>query len=144
MTIQEASNLVLQAASLAKGGEVFILQMGNPIKILDLAKQMITLSGLTLKNESNPNGDIEIVFTGLRQGEKLYEELLIDAKSIPTIHPLIFMANEKYIEKKELIPILESLRIDLQEYNIKKVFNIMNKVIPEWEISNKKSCNNLI
>lgn len=144
MTIQEASNLVLQAASLAKGGEVFILQMGNPIKILELAKQMITLSGLTLKNESNPNGDIEIVFTGLRQGEKLYEELLIDAKSIPTIHPLIFMANEKYIVKKELIPILESLRIDLQEYNIKKVFNIMNKVIPEWEISNKKSCNNLI
>ena len=120
MTIQEASNLVLQAASLAKGGEVFILQMGNPIKILELAKQMITLSGLTLKNESNPNGDIEIVFTGLRQGEKLYEELLIDAKSIPTVHPLIFMANEKYINKKELIPILESLKIDLQEYNIKK------------------------
>ena len=135
MTIQEASNLVLQAASLSKGGEVFILQMGGPVKIIQLAKQMISLSGLKVKDEFNPEGEIEIVFTGLRQGEKLYEELLIDAKSKPTIHPLIFMANEKYLPKKDLMPSLEQLEIDLNNYNLKDVLKRMKDLIPEWEIS---------
>ena len=80
MTIPEAAKLVIQAAALAKGGEIFILDMGNPVKILDLAKQMISLSGLTLKDENNEKGDIAIFETGLRPGEKLYEELLINGK----------------------------------------------------------------
>ena len=137
MTIQEASNLVLQAASLARGGEVFILKMGSPIKIIDLAKQMIALSGLTVKDKSNPRGDIEIIFTGLRPGEKLYEELLIDAKSKPTIHPLIFMANEKFINKDQLMPILNEIEIDLQNNDIKQVFLKISKIIPEWKIDTK-------
>ena len=80
MTIQEAANLLIQAALLAKGGDLFLLDMGEPVKIYDLAVKMIKLSGLKLKNEDNPGGDIEIIFTGLRAGEKLYEEFLIDAE----------------------------------------------------------------
>ena len=79
MTIPEATQLVLQAAGLATGGEVFVLDMGEPVRIQDLAEQMVKLSGLQLKDLSNPDGDIEIQCTGLRPGEKLYEELLIDA-----------------------------------------------------------------
>ena len=90
MTVKEAAQLVLQSSVLANGGEVFLLDMGEPVRIYDLAKQMIRLSGLQLKNENNPEGDIEIVFTGLRSGEKLYEELLVDGKSDTTNHPLIF------------------------------------------------------
>ena len=138
MTIQEASNLVLQAASLAKGGELFMLQMGEPIKIIELAKQMISLSGLTIKDKRNPNGDIEIVLSGLRPGEKLYEELLIDAKSEPTIHPLIFKANEKYLPKSDLLPILDKLENNLKQQNIEEVFRAMRKIIPEWKINNKQ------
>ena len=93
MTIKEASELVIQAGAMAKGGEVFLLDMGEPIKIYDLAKKMIQLSGLQLKDKNNPNGDIEILITGLRPGEKLYEELLIENKSLPTIHPKIFKAK---------------------------------------------------
>ena len=137
MTIQEASNLVLQAASLAKGGEVFILKMGNPVKIVDLAKQMISLNGLSIKSNSNPKGDIEIKFTGLRPGEKLYEELLIDAKSKPTIHPLIFMANERFIPKEKLIPILTQIERDLKNNDVKKVFKEISELIPEWKIEIK-------
>ena len=81
MTIKEASELVIQSSSIAKGGEVFLLDMGKPVKIIDLARQMIRLSGFVEKVESNKNGDIEIIETGLRDGEKLYEELLIDAES---------------------------------------------------------------
>ena len=77
MTIKEASELVIQSSSIAKGGEVFLLDMGKPVKIIDLARQMIRLSGFSEKSESNKNGDIEIIETGLRDGEKLYEELLL-------------------------------------------------------------------
>ena len=106
MTIQEAAQLVLQAGSMATGGDVFVLDMGSPIKIYDLAVKMIEFSGLTLKTSPNSSGNIEIVITGLRPGEKLYEELLIDAKSHSTIHPLIFKANENFIHFDKLIPIL--------------------------------------
>ena len=94
MTIEEAVQLVLQAANMCNGGEVFLLDMGKPVNILELAKQMIRLSGLQLKDKKNVDGDIEIVFTGLANGEKLYEELLIDSNSQPTDHPLIFKAEE--------------------------------------------------
>ena len=79
MTIPEAAQLVIQASVLAIGGDVFLLDMGDPVRILDLATQMINLSGLTVRDLSNPDGDIEILCTGLRPGEKLFEELLIDA-----------------------------------------------------------------
>jgi len=85
---------VIQAGLMARGGEVFLLEMGEGVRILDLAKLMISLSGLSLKSEDNPNGDIEILFTGLRPGEKLYEELLIDGVSAPADHPKILSANE--------------------------------------------------
>ena len=82
--------------------------MGEPVKILDLAKQLITLSGLTLKDEHNPNGDIPIEISGIRAGEKLFEELLIDGSSEPTLHPLIFKANEGSIKKDILLKDLEN------------------------------------
>ena len=98
MSIKEAAELVIQSSVLSNGGEVFILDMGKPVKIKDLAEQMISLSGLTIKNKDTPNGAIEINSTGLRKGEKLYEELLIDDKSEKTSHTLIFKANERFVE----------------------------------------------
>lgn len=92
MTIPEAAQLVIQAGSMGKGGDVFLLDMGDPVSILDLAKRMIHLSGLEVKNEGNPDGDIEIVFTGLRPGEKLYEELLVTGEALETLHPKIMRA----------------------------------------------------
>ncbi len=97
MSIPEAVQLVIQAGAMAKGGEVFLLDMGAPINILDMAKKMIYLSGLTPIDDDNQNGDIEIKIIGLRPGEKLYEELLIDDNPIETIHPRIMKANEKNI-----------------------------------------------
>ena len=103
MTIEEAAELVIQSSVLAKGGDIFLLDMGTPIKIKELAKQMIELSGLNVKDKNNPDGDIEIIYTGLRNGEKLYEELLVDGTSQKTAHPLIFRAEEKFeINEKEL------------------------------------------
>jgi len=135
MTIEEAANLVIQSAELAEGGEVFLLDMGEPIKIIDLAEQMIKQSGLTLKNENNKDGDIEIIFTGLRSGEKLFEELLIDAKCVKTIHPLIYKAFEKSKEKKELLTYLTILEEGIEEFNLNKTLKQLNKIIPEWEYS---------
>jgi FlaA1/EpsC-like NDP-sugar epimerase len=94
MTIPEAAQLVIQAGAMGEGGEVFVLDMGEPVRILDMAKRLIHLSGLQIKNDENPEGDIEIVYTGLRPGEKLYEELLIGENDLPTRHPLIMSANE--------------------------------------------------
>ena len=90
MTISEASHLVLKTTDFSCGGEVFLLDMGTPVRIYDLAKKMIQISGLKVKDENNRDGDVEIITSGLRPGEKLYEELLIDAKAQKTSHPLIF------------------------------------------------------
>ena len=133
MTIKEASQLVLQSAVLSEGGDVFLLDMGEPIKILNLAEQMITLSGQTIKKNNISNGDIEIIFTGLRPGEKLYEELLIDAKSKPTMHPLIFRAMENAIPFDKLMPKLIELEEVLLSGNLKKVFLILKELVPEWK-----------
>ena len=108
MTIPEAAHLVMQSLSLAKGGDVFLLDMGDPVKIIDLAKQLIFLAGLTLKNKNNPEGDIEIIFTGLRSGEKLFEELLLDGKNYETSHNKIFRAVEKFIPLEILLPKIEN------------------------------------
>jgi len=133
MTIKEASQLVIQASTLAKGGEVFLLDMGEPIKILDLAKQMIKLSGLTIKNKDNLDGDLEIVFTGLRPGEKLYEELLIDNNSKSTSHPLIYKAEEKYIIYDELIPLINKMEKLLKKHDLSESLFLLEQIVPEWE-----------
>ncbi len=109
MTIPEAAQLVLQAARMSEGGEVFILDMGEPVKILDLAKRLIDLSGLSLRDDKNPHGDIEIQVTGLRPGEKLYEELLIGDNPERTNHPRIMKARESFMAWDELDLLLAQL-----------------------------------
>jgi FlaA1/EpsC-like NDP-sugar epimerase len=103
MTIPEAAQLVIQAGAMAKGGEVFVLDMGDSVRILDLARRMVELSGLTLRDAEHPDGDIAIEVTGLRPGEKLYEELLIGDSPQTTTHPRIMKANEEFL----VWPILE-------------------------------------
>jgi FlaA1/EpsC-like NDP-sugar epimerase len=110
MTIPEAAQLVLQAGAMAVGGDVFVLDMGQPVKIMDLAQRMVQLSGLTVRDDSHPEGDIEIVVTGLRPGEKLYEELLIGANPEPTAHARIMKAHEAALTWDDLQPHLQTLR----------------------------------
>tara|TARA_Y100000589_G_C27194081_1_gene646020 strand:- start:1425 stop:3320 length:1896 start_codon:yes stop_codon:yes gene_type:complete len=133
MTINEACQLVLQSASLAKGGDVFLLDMGKPVKIKDIAEQMISLSGLTLKNESNPNGDIEIKVIGLRKGEKLFEELLIESDSLPTEHPLIFRAKENHMDFDKLMPALQKLEFNLINQDLEESLKCVSYLVPEWK-----------
>lgn len=102
MTIPEAAQLVIQAGAMAKGGDVFVLDMGQPVKIIDLARRMVELSGLEVRDGDNPEGDIEIEITGLRPGEKLYEELLIGDNPKPTSHPRIMKAHEDFLPWEEL------------------------------------------
>lgn len=110
MTIPEAAQLVIQAGAMAHGGEVFVLDMGEPVKIMDLAKRMITLSGLKIKDKNNPNGDIEIVIAGLRPGEKLYEELIIGGDNIEqTGHSRIMKAHERSFNLAELEMFIQQL-----------------------------------
>ncbi len=109
MTIPEAAQLVIQAGAMGKGGDVFVLDMGESVKITDLAANLINLSGLSVKNEENPHGDIEIQFSGLRPGEKLYEELLIGDNVAPTAHERIMTAQEVFLPIDEYDTLLESL-----------------------------------
>ncbi|MDD1827115.1 polysaccharide biosynthesis protein [Photobacterium sp. ZSDE20] len=109
MTIPEAAQLVIQAGAMGKGGDVFVLDMGESVKITDLAENLINLSGLSVKNEENPHGDIEIKFSGLRPGEKLYEELLIGDNVSPTAHERIMTAQEVFLPINEYDTLLESL-----------------------------------
>lgn len=110
MTIPEAAQLVIQAGAMAEGGDVFVLDMGQPVKIADLARRMINLMGLTVRDTNNPEGDIAIEYTGLRPAEKLFEELLIGTDVSGTNHPRIMRANEHYLRWDELLPLLEELR----------------------------------
>lgn len=110
MTISEAAQLVLQAGAMAGGGEVFVLDMGEPVRILDLARRMVELSGLSVRDPDHPQGDIEIAITGLRPGEKLYEELLIGDNPAPTDHVRIMKAREDCLSWPVLVPHLERLR----------------------------------
>ena len=113
MTIPEAVALVIQAGAMAKGGDVFLLDMGESVKIVDLARQMIRINGLREKTNENPEGDIQIEFTGLRAGEKLYEELLINDNPIGTAHPKVMCAQEEMVAwpvlEKNLNEILEAM-----------------------------------
>ena len=132
MTIPEAAQLVLQAAALAKGGDVFLLDMGEPVRIKDLAEQMVRLSGLSLRDARNPGGDIEIVCTGLRPGEKLYEELLIDAESEPTEHPLIYRAHERAVPPAELWQQINALEAAIQRQDVEAALGVLAALVPEW------------
>ena len=114
MSIPEATQLVLQASAMAEGGEVFVLDMGEPVKISDLARNMITLSGMTVRDKDNPGGDIEITYVGLRPGEKLYEELFIGEDTSETTHPRIKMAKERFLPMDELSQGIDSLREAVQ------------------------------
>ena len=122
MSIPEAVQLVLQAGSMAKGGDVFVLDMGDPIKILDLAYRMIHLSGLKPIDNNNPDGDIKIKFTGLRPGEKLYEELLIGDDVIQSKHPRIMQAREEKLSLNKVEDFIDKIKKsrDLQNENIIK------------------------
>ena len=135
MTIKEASELVIQAGAMAKGGDVFLLDMGEPIKIYDLAKKMIQLSGLKLKDKKNPNGDIEILITGLRPGEKLYEELLIENNSISTIHPKIFKAQDDFIAWPSLEKEIEILKRAVLENDLEKIILILKNLVKGYNPS---------
>ena len=125
MTIPEASQLVLQAGAMGKGGDVFVLDMGEPVKITALAKKMISLSGLTEKNDEFPSGDIEIEFTGLRPGEKLYEELLIGDNVEGTEHPRIMTANEVFLSWPETHNLLSHLDKACQDFKVEEVITLL-------------------
>ncbi len=133
MTIKEAAQLVIQSSVLSEGGDIFLLDMGDPVKIYDLAKQMVNLSGLSIKNKNNTDGDIEIISTGLRPGEKLYEELLINAKSNPTSNPRIFKAYEESMKYFVVEKMLKDLKFHLENYNLEESLNILKKLVPEWK-----------
>jgi FlaA1/EpsC-like NDP-sugar epimerase len=132
MTIPEASQLVLQVAGMAKGGEVFVLDMGKPVRVYDLARRMIEFSGLMVKDELNPRGDIEIKVTGLRPGEKLYEELLIGGNPQATSHPKIMKARETFIGLDELENDLSKLLQAISINDSKATRRILGQLVPEY------------
>jgi len=129
MTIPEAAQLVLQAGAMAEGGDVFVLDMGETVKIADLARRMVKLSGLTVCDTDDPDGDIAIIYTGLRPGEKLYEELLIGDNVLGTDHPRIMRAKESEIPWEELSKILTSLETASVAFDSEKVRNILKKMV---------------
>ena len=133
MTVTEAVELLIQAGAMGTGGDVFVLDMGKPVKIQDLAEKMIQLSGLKLKNELNPNGDIEIKYTGLRAGEKLYEELLIGDNVTETANPLIMRAQEDLIVWDELKKLLENLNISNNDYDYENARKILKDIVPGFK-----------
>ena len=137
MTIPEASQLVIQAGAMAKGGDVFVLDMGQSVKIMDLARRMIELSGLTVRDEQNPDGDIEIEITGLRPGEKLYEELLIGNDPKPTSHPRIMNAHEAFVAWTELKEKLEALELALNSNDVSSIRLMMEALVVGYSPSNE-------
>lgn len=133
MTIAEAARLVLVAGSLAKGGDLFVLDMGEPIRIFDLAQQMITAAGYELRTNENPGGDIEIVLTGLRPGEKLFEELLIGEGQTSTPHPKILQAREAHLSEIEVAACIKAIRVAVAEADDIAIRKIVNR----WVESSK-------
>lgn len=133
MTIPEASQLVIQAGAMGTGGDVFILDMGEPVKILDLARRVVELHGLTIKDEKNPNGDIEILTTGLRPGEKLYEEVLIGNDPQPTAHPKIMRAQERFTPFEELEKKLGDLERFIQKDDVNGIKMLLSEIVEDFE-----------
>lgn len=139
MTIPEAVELVIQAGAMGKGGDVFLLDMGKPVLIYDLAVKMIELSGLKLMDDNNPDGDIEIQFTGLRPGEKLYEELLVSGDVLPTENKLIMTASESMIDWELLKPTLDDLIDSALKLDQPKIRDLMIQLVPEFKPQSKIS-----
>jgi FlaA1/EpsC-like NDP-sugar epimerase len=139
MTIPEAAELVIQSSAMATGGDVFILDMGQPVRIYDLAVKMINLSGLMVKDELNPHGDIEIKVTGLRQGEKLFEELLISGDLEPTFHPKIMKAYEEFFHWDELELELKNLDLTLQSFDSHMIRMSLKKLVPDYQLNKDKN-----
>jgi FlaA1/EpsC-like NDP-sugar epimerase len=133
MTIPEASQLVIQSAAMATGGDVFVLDMGEPVKIIDLASRMIELSGLTVHDEATPDGDIAIAITGLRPGEKLYEELLIGDNPEPTRHPRILRAQDHFLHWNELEEELHTLFVALNTNDVRLIHRILQKLVDGYQ-----------
>ncbi len=132
MTIPEAAQLVVQAGAMATGGDVFVLDMGQPVRIYDLARRMIKLSGFTVKDETNPQGEIEIVITGLRPGEKLYEELLIGNDPKPTQHPRIMKAKEKFLPHESLMESLNALEMALSVNDVPIIRQLLVDIVSDY------------
>ena len=138
MSIPEAAELVIQAGAMGEGGDVFVLDMGEPVNIYEIAKRLVNLSGMELKDEDNPEGDIEIIFTGLRPGEKLYEELLIGDNVTATKHSQILRAQEDFLSKVKLEHFLSLLKEAEESGDVKSLKKILEEVVigftPEDEI----------
>ena len=132
MTIPEAAQLVIQAGSMARGGEVFVLDMGKPVKIYDLARTLINLSGLTVRDEQNPEGDIAIEEIGLRPGEKLFEELLIGENPMPTKHARIMQAMEGHLPWPELSTALDAMEAHIQAGDRVQAVQLLRELVPEY------------
>jgi len=132
MLIPEAAQLVVQAGAMARGGDVFVLDMGDPVRIADLARTMIHLSGLSERTEADPDGDIDIEFVGLRPGEKLFEELLIGESVVPSGHPRIMCARERHIEPALLDKMIESLRAACEANDPQAMLRQLRNLVPEY------------
>ncbi|WP_435103945.1 polysaccharide biosynthesis protein [Arhodomonas sp. AD133] len=137
MTIPEASELVLQAGAMGEGGDVFVLDMGEPVKILDLARRMIHLSGLRVRDEDAPDGDIAIEFTGLRPGEKLFEELLIGDNVVPTRHPMIQRAKERYLAWPEMERQLQAVDTACRAFDCRALRSLLGGLVQDFDNGNQ-------
>lgn len=135
MTIPEAAQLVIQAGAMGTGGDVFVLDMGHPVRIADLARRMVELSGLTLRDHENPEGDVEIQITGLRPGEKLYEELLIGENPVPTQHPRIMKAQESFLAWKDLQEGLGTLRLAIGANDVPLIRGLLQQLVAGYQPS---------
>jgi FlaA1/EpsC-like NDP-sugar epimerase len=136
MTIPEAAQLVIQAASMAEGGDVFVLDMGDPVRIADLAHRMINLMGLSVRNEADPEGDIEIKYVGLRPAEKLYEELLIGTNVHGTDHPRIMRADEDSLTADVLSSYLDGIKAASAALDYDKARDILMRAVKEYQPAN--------
>lgn len=132
MSIPEAAQLVIQAGAMADGGEVFVLDMGEPVKIVDLARRMVELSGLKVRPSDGGDGDIELKYIGLRPGEKLYEELLIGNSPVATSHPRILKASEQFLTWPVLEEQLNALREAVEEGDVDDILAILRRLVPEY------------
>ncbi|MFA9442807.1 MAG: polysaccharide biosynthesis protein [Hyphomicrobium sp.] len=133
MSIPEVAELVIQAGAMAKGGEVFVLDMGAPVRIDDLARLMVRLMGLEVKSEENPEGDVAITYTGLKPGEKLYEELLVGANLAKTEHPRIRRSDEPFLSQAELDRELELLEAAMKKRNVKSIQAVLSRTVEGYE-----------
>lgn len=136
MSIPEAAELVIQAGAMARGGEVFVLQMGDPVRIADLARLMVHLSNLEVRDENNPDGSIEIAYIGLRPGEKLYEELLIRVDAEPTEHPRIFKSDEPFLRTYDLEQALKQLRQAMADNNRSAIQAVLTRTVEGYNARN--------